>query len=176
MRAFIVTIIMALACASTTGLAQGVDGTDMPGGDFSNFSAGTPSICFNSCAGEPRCKAWAWVKATRRCFLKDRISNVVHNACCRAGQIDQFSKDDMRQEPSTDRPGSDIRNFQAASASECERACSGEHVCSSWSFVRPAKQGERGKCFLKNRVAHPVDNKDVMSGVKFRPRNLVDDS
>jgi PAN domain len=167
MRTYVLVTSIALASIVCEARAQGVPNTDMPGGDYVNFQANTALACHNSCAGEPRCKAWSWVKATTTCFLKDRLSNVVHTNCCIAGDIDQGTQRDMRHETDTDRPGSNLRNMPSANSANCERACAAENACSSWSWVHSTKV-----CFLKNRVARPVADRNATSGVKFRPRNL----
>jgi hypothetical protein len=47
--------------------------------------------------------------------------------------------------------------------------CLGDDRCASWSYVQPAQQGQQGRCWLKTIVARPVDNANVISGVKFKP-------
>jgi PAN domain len=44
----------------------------------------------------------------------------------------------------------------------------GENRCAAWSYVQPGVQGPRARCWLKTLVPHPVDNPNVISGVKFR--------
>ena len=152
-------------------ITVGVGGMDMPGSDFAVVSANSSLACQNSCGGNPTCKAWTWKSSSRQCFLKNGVPNPVSNTCCVSGQIDQLTKGQMSKEYDTDRFGADIRSFSAADSSTCLSACTSDNRCASWSFVRPAKKGERGVCFLKDQVAQAVFKSGVISGVKFRRAN-----
>jgi len=166
MRTSLFATLVVFAHVSQT-LAQGLPDRNIPGGDYTNFDAPTALACHNSCGGEPRCKAWAWVRPTKRCFLKDRVPNVVVDNCCVSGDIDQETPREMKQETATNRPHSDLRSFASGNPASCEQSCRAEHACSAWSYVHATKQ-----CFLKNRVARPIPDPNVTSGVKYRPRNL----
>src|SRR4051812_16622144 len=66
--------------------------TDRPGADFRDYQMGADgdaSKCALDCAGEPECKAYTFVKATKehpaRCRLKDRAPAKVAGDCCVSG-------------------------------------------------------------------------------------------
>jgi len=157
--------------------AFAVDGTDLPGHDYANFSAPSAFVCRNTCGGEPRCQAYTWVKPgiqgpSGHCWLKDTLPNIVMNACCDSGPRKFISKGDLRAEDKIDRPGSDYKNFTTDGWKTCETACAGDGTCASWTYVRPGVQGPTGRCWLKNRVARPVPNGNMVSGVKFKRANV----
>ena len=154
-----------------------VDGFDLPGSDYANFSASSASVCRNTCGGDSRCQAWTWVKPgvqgpTGRCWLKHRLPALVKNNCCNSGSRENISKRDVRAEDRTDRPGSDYQNFVMDSWKICEAACADDRTCAAWTYARPGFQGPRGRCWLKAGVPHPVDNQNTVSGVKFRPASV----
>ena len=77
-----------------------VDGFDMPGGDYSNFPAGSAFVCRNTCGGESRCQGWTWVKPgilgpTGHCWLKHTLPPLVKNDCCISGSRDDISARDL---------------------------------------------------------------------------------
>lgn len=160
--------------ASATPGEPMVPGFDLPGSDYVNFSAGSASVCRDSCGGEPRCQAWSWVKPgiqgpTGVCWLKDTLPALVRNDCCTSGSREYISKRDLGAEDRTDRPGSDYRNFDADSWDTCEAACETDQTCAAWTYALPGLQGPRGRCWLKVSVPRPVDSQRTVSGVKFRP-------
>jgi PAN domain len=70
--------------------ASAVDGFDLPGSDYANFSASSAFVCRNTCGGDSKCQAWTWVKPgfqgpTGRCYLKDKLPTLVRNNCCNSG-------------------------------------------------------------------------------------------
>jgi len=154
--------------------AFAVDGTNLPGHDYTHFAAPSASVCRNTCGGEPRCQSYTWVKPgfqgpQGQCWLKNTLPNIVKDACCDSGPRKFISASDLRAEDKIDRPGSDFKNFDTASWQTCQTACAQNGTCSSWTYVRPGIQGPSGRCWLKNRVARPVPNPGTISGVKFRP-------
>jgi len=157
---------------SSQDIKRGVPGKDLPGGDFARISANSSLACQNSCAGEPRCKAWTWKSSSQECWLKSSVPDLVDNSCCVSAEIDQFTKEEMSKEYDTDRPGADIRNFPVADSSACQKACVSNNRCRSWSFVRPTKKGENGGCFLKGQIAQAVFKSGVISGVKYQRANF----
>jgi hypothetical protein len=155
--------------------AGAVDGFDMPGGDYANFPAGSAFVCRNTCGGESRCQGWTWVKPglqgpAGHCWLKSPIPlpPLVKNDCCSSGSHENIDAHDLQAENRTDRPGSDYTNFDSDGWQSCQAACAGQDRCASWSYVQPGVQGPHGRCWLKTIVARPVDNANVISGVKFR--------
>jgi len=162
---------------SPTAYAVGVDGFDLPGSDYVNFGASSAFVCRNTCGGDSRCKAWAWVKPgiqgpTGRCWLKHRLPDLVKNACCVSGPRKYIEKRDLRAEDRIDRPGSDYQNFVTDTWKTCEAACADDRMCAAWTYARRGFQGPRGHCWLKANVPHPVDNQNTVSGVKFKPASV----
>lgn len=173
---FILTVVMTMLSPT----AHAVDGFDLPGSDYDNFTAASATVCRNSCGGDSRCQAWTWVKPgvqgpAGRCWLKHRLPKLVKNACCNSGSRENISKRDVNAEDRTDRPGLDYKNFDTDSWKSCEAACAGEQACAAWAYGRPGYQGPRGHCWLKTRVPHPVTNEKTVSGVKFKPASVAID-
>lgn len=157
-----------------------VDGFNLPGFDYDNFSASSPFICRNTCGGNSRCQAWTWVKPgiqgpAGRCWLKDRVPALVKNNCCNSGSRQNIQERDLKAEDRTDRPGLDYRNFVMDSWDLCQNQCANDQSCAAWTWVRPGIQGPRGRCWLKGSVPHPADNPDTVSGVKFKPGSVMID-
>ena len=153
--------------------AFAVDGTNLPGRDYTHFDAPSAFVCRNSCGGDPRCQAYTWVKPgiqgpNGQCWLKHSEPNIVKDACCDSGPRRFISARDLKAEDKINRPGSDFKNFNTDSWKTCEAACAENEICSSWTYVRRGVQGPTGRCWLKNRVAHPVSDPNTVSGVKFR--------
>jgi hypothetical protein len=151
-----------------------VDGTNLPGHDYVHFNAPSAFVCRNTCGGESRCQAYTWVKPgfqgpTGVCWLKDSLPNIVKDACCDSGPRKFISESDLRAEDKINRPGSDFKNFDTNGWKTCESACAQNEICASWTYVRPGIQGPSGRCWLKNRVARPAADPNMVSGVKFKP-------
>lgn len=158
-----------------------VDGFDLPGSDYANFTASSAFVCRNTCGGEPNCKAWTWVKpgiqgSAGRCWLKDRLPALVKNNCCNSGSRENISARDLTAEAHTDRPGLDYNNFVLDSWKNCEATCANDRSCSAWTYAKPGFQGPRGHCWLKTGIPHPVDNPNTISGVRFTPASIPFDS
>lgn len=176
MRSVAFAILMALFA----GPVFAVKGVDLPGHDYANFPAPSAYVCRTSCGGESRCQAYSWVRPgvqgpEGRCWLKSSLPAIVKNPCCDAGPRHFIAKSDLRAEDGIDRPGSDFKNFEIDSWKTCEATCAQSNLCSSWTYVRPGIQGAAGRCWLKNAVAHPVANANMVSGVKYRPASVVID-
>lgn len=174
MRTVLAIVAAALAAA---GPAAAVDGTNLPGRDYTHFSAPTAQSCRNSCGGEAQCQAYTWVKPgfqgpAAQCWLKSSEPPIVKDRCCDSGPRRFIEKSTMRAEDRTDRPGSDFQNFTATGWQACEAACAGNDRCASWSYARPGVQGPAGRCWLKGVVARPVANPGIVSGVKWRPASV----
>jgi hypothetical protein len=166
-----------LALALFSGSAFAVDGVNLPGRDYTHFEAPSAFVCRNSCGGDPQCQAYTWVKPgfqgpRGQCWLKNTVPNIVKDACCDSGPRKYITARDLRAEDKVNRPGLDFKNFNTNSWKQCEAACAENEICWSWSYVRPGLQGPTGRCWLKNRVAHPVADGNAISGVKFRPASV----
>lgn len=157
--------------------AFAVDGVNLPGKDYTHFAAPSASVCRNTCGGEPRCQAYTWVKPgiqgpQGQCWLKHSEPKIVKDPCCDSGPRRFISARDLRAEDKINRPGSDFKNFNTDSWKQCEAACAENEICSSWTYVRRGIQGPTGRCWLKNRVARPVSDANMVSGVKFRAASV----
>lgn len=169
--------LVTIALTMFPGSAFAVPGTNLPGKDYDHFDAPSAFVCRNSCGGDPRCQAYTWVKPgiqgpRGQCWLKHSEPNIVKDACCDSGPRRFISARDLKAEDKINRPGLDFKNFNTDSWKQCEAACAQNEICSSWSYVRPGVQGPTGRCWLKNRVARPVADANVISGVKFRPASV----
>jgi hypothetical protein len=70
---------------------------------------------------------------------------------------------------STDRPGSDITNFDLpeANPSMCEERCLHEGACKAWTYMTPnATQGPKARCWLKDAIPLGHTNNCCVSGLK----------
>ena len=140
MRNFVLAIAM-----TSSGSAFAVDGTNLPGRDYANFSAPSAFVCRTSCGGESRCQAYTWVKPgiqgpTGHCWLKSSLPAIVKDQCCDSAPRNFISARDLRAEDKINRPGSDFKNFVTNSWSTCQAACAGDDICSSCrTFVRACK-------------------------------------
>ena len=164
-------IAVALLCGSLHVNAG--DGFDMPGSDYAHFAATSPFICRDSCGGDTQCRAWSWVRPgvqgpSAQCWLKNQVPRMVKNDCCSSGPRQSISGRDLKAEDHTDRPGSDYKNLAMDSWAACEATCADEDRCTAWTYARPGFQGPRGHCWLKTAVPNPQDNKQTVSGVKFK--------
>ena len=95
---FLAAVLMLLPLPAHA--VDAVDGFDMPGGDYSNFPAGSAFVCRNTCGGESRCQGWTWVKPgilgpTAHCWLKHALPSLVKNDCCISGSRDDISARDQ---------------------------------------------------------------------------------
>lgn len=174
------TLLGAVALMLLPLPAHAVDGFDMPGNDYANFPAGSAFVCRNTCGGNSRCQGWTWVKpgiqgSAGHCWLKHTLPALVKNNCCNSGSRENISASDLTAEDKTDRPGSDYKNFETDSWRSCKSTCAAERLCASWTYARAGVQGPRGRCWLKNVVAHPVANEHTVAGVKFKPRSVIID-
>jgi len=51
-------------------------GVDTPGGDYARVRNSEFIPCFLDCVADRRCRAFAYVRATRVCWLKDRVGRI----------------------------------------------------------------------------------------------------
>jgi hypothetical protein len=65
----------------------------------------------------------------------------------------------------TDIPGSNIANFNADTANQCDDACRRDPGCLAWTWVRPGSQGPNGVCWLKNDTPTRRQDPCCISGV-----------
>src|SRR5262245_12872272 len=163
-----IILIGALIALLPSGVAAR-DNVDLPGNDYRNFSAPSANLCRNSCAGDLKCKAWTWVKASKTCFLKDPLPQMVRNNCCSGGAREGIEEADLKPEVGIDRPGQNFRDFDA-NLGDCQRACARENACAVWVWAKPGVHGRNAHCWLKDGVPAPVLDANATSGVKLRRR------
>lgn len=73
--------------------ATKASGIDRPGADYTSMRLNPgdkPRQCEHLCEGNPRCKAWTYVKAgvqdeLPKCWLKDSVPWAKRNSCCTSG-------------------------------------------------------------------------------------------
>jgi hypothetical protein len=157
--------------------ALAVDGTNLPGYDYSKFLAPSAQTCMSTCGGDPRCVAYTWVKPgyqgpVGRCYLKRVEPAIVKDRCCDSGPRRFIFPSNLKAEIGVDRPGSDYKDFDVADAEECQAACGAEQDCRTWTFVIPTEKTREltsvPHCWLKNELTKPYPNEDMISGVKFQ--------
>lgn len=149
---------------------------DRRGLDFSNFDLpkADPKLCRNRCEGNPKCKAWTYVRPhttqgpNPRCWLKYAIPAPKKNMCCVSG-VKKPKPPQTRLEWNIDRPGSDFSNFNLPKANPklCRDRCAGNPKCKAWTYVKPnTTQGPKPRCWLKLAVPAARKNTCCVSGVK----------
>jgi 1-phosphatidylinositol phosphodiesterase len=88
-----------------------------------------------------------------------------------AGAPGYVSSGTAALEVNVDRPGSDYRSFDVASArpEECRDTCLVEPQCVAFTYVNPGVQGPSARCWLKSAVPAQAANGCCISGVKSTP-------
>ena len=87
-RHLIVASMLLVATGAQSASAQStfVRNTDRPGGDYRNFEIkGGDAACREVCNQERQCRAWAFVNATQRCWLKNTVPAPRSSRCCTSG-------------------------------------------------------------------------------------------
>ena len=71
-------------------------------------------------------------------------------------------------ERDTNRFGEDYMDMDLASPEPrlCAEACARETRCKAWTYVKPGVQGEKAKCWLKDKIPPPSPDENCVSGVK----------
>lgn len=162
------------------------NGVDRPGSDYVKFDVNRPRDCFDACEKQARCKAWTYVVPghqgpSAKCWLKHRIPAARKSACCVSGvkgatqppaetadtRPPAKEENDESFMTGINMPGNDFAVKPTPTARTCKNMCDGLEKCGAWTFVRPAKVGTDGKCWLKG--APPRRRKPhecCVSGVK----------
>jgi hypothetical protein len=81
------------------------------------------------------------------------------------------------QELNTDRPGSDISNFdmEKADPRQCQAQCASNAACKAWTYVKPNTiQGPLPRCWLKNAIPQATQNTCCVSGIKGKIGHNID--
>jgi hypothetical protein len=78
-------------------------------------------------------------------------------------------------EKNTNRAGDDYKDLDLKTPDPalCAQTCMNEVKCKAWTYVKPGAQGDKAKCWLKDRVppASPDDN--CVSGVKGKGSSVT---
>ena len=88
--AMLVTAVL-LALLPTNGLAQErqfMRDKLIQAGDYDQFVVAGPGgmrACAETCANDPRCKAWTYIRPVNQCRLKHEMGRMVDNPCCVSG-------------------------------------------------------------------------------------------
>ncbi len=61
------------------------ENTTLPGSDFSHFGSDSVEHCANQCDKESRCRAFAYDKNKKTCWMKDRVPSSEHNGDITSG-------------------------------------------------------------------------------------------
>jgi hypothetical protein len=179
---------MGYSGSSGAGLEMNVD---RPGSDFRNFDLPLPrpEDCRDACMADAGCVAFTYVNPgvqgpSPRCWLKNSVPASRYSDCCVSGvkgQVATAQPAPQWQPPpppppvaagqfemNTDRPGSDIANFDlgAPDAQLCRDACARDPRCVAFTYVNPGVQGNNPRCWLKNPAPAPTPSSCCVSGVK----------
>lgn len=124
------------------------------GNTYRSVTATTPEVCVHLCAVDANCKAYAVSAATGTCDLKNTLGTTV---------VDYVSISGIKRtmETSTDRPGVDYSHVTAPSAAECQRTCSVDQRCRTFSWIASTKV-----CYLHANQTKPVARTGATSGIK----------
>ena len=98
-----------LMLSPALALAANMADTDLPGGDYRDFSliSPVPSFCANVCAKDSRCKAWTFSWPGKRgkrakCFLKEKVTKKSSDTCCISGVKSGFTWPGQTSTPKED--------------------------------------------------------------------------
>lgn len=61
-------------------------------------------------------------------------------------------------------PGDDYANFSAPTLNSCRNTFAGESECRAYTWVKPAAQGQSGRCWLKSALPARVKDMCCISG------------
>ncbi len=176
MRWFFI-LIGALLGLAAAGPARAQSGYDRVSGDYLTFSIrnGDPAVCAARCERDPHCRAWTFsyprtARPLATCWLKNKVTSPLEDDCCISGVRGSGVIAPRRGpiEYAIDRTGGDYRSFETAPASQgepCRDACTAEHRCRAWTYVRPGYGAESARCFLKYKITRPRHKPCCISGV-----------
>lgn len=176
-----------LVLAPSAGAEESVEtGVNRPGRDYKDFAM-EPSIGgFNSCQAACRndpsqsCRAWTFVAPgvqgpKAHCYLKKSVPDPVKDKCCVSGVYGVITGIEF----DSNRPGNDYRDFNYSNIQiivrdqpelACKAACEKDgSKCKAWTYVKPAKEGADGHCWLKSAVPALQKNICCISGVSATP-------
>ncbi len=170
--------------------------TNRFGEDYKDMDLASPAprLCAEACLRETRCKAWTYVKPgvqgeKAKCWLKDKVPPPAPDENCVSGVKGKRSVAGGNVTPSagssgtgtqtyamerdTNRFGEDYKDMDLASPEPrlCAEACLREAKCKAWTYVKPGVQGEKAKCWLKDKVPSPAPDENCVSGVKKKLRS-----
>jgi len=172
----------AVIVLSSSGVLNGPlqANTDRPGSDLPNMpihlpANATPAMCQQQCADNTQCRAWTFVNAglqgpQANCWLKSTAPIQQASTCCTSGiKVDIHPANMRAVQGATDRPGSDLTNFDLPSADYhlCQGECSLNSGCAAWAYVEPnTTQGPNPRCWLKSASPGPIHSGCCVSGTK----------
>ena len=78
----------------------------------------------------------------------------------------------VTREVGVNRGGMDYRNFKLDNANPgiCAQQCADENQCKAFTYVPPGHQGNKARCWLKDRVPGKSTKRGLVSGVKMNAR------
>lgn len=162
--------------------------TDRPGSDYRCYliNSADPVVCRHSCAADPKCKSWAYVKpipGKRMCEIagtcprskvspKQRVKPVcclkavwphpIEDSCCVSG-ISRHSLKVLQAK----RPGPYYYTFEIANYPEhCDRECKNDNSkCRAWVLKKPTTAGGNARCYLYSTIPDAQPDKCCSTGV-----------
>jgi hypothetical protein len=149
------------------------ENTGRGGADYRDFdlAKADPRLCQKSCVDEARCRAWTYRKPEGRrngkphCWLKERVPQATGDKLNVAGVVPRLQYLEPTYEENFDRPGSDFRDFDVATADPklCQKSCVDEARCRAWTYRKPeGRRNGKPHCWLKEHVPTQV-NRDGMT-------------
>lgn len=147
------------------------DNTDYFGADLQPKGVRGVSLaeCEQICQQDRSCAAWSYVRATRWCWPKSRVSNISYGAGIISGIVDWTKVDGgifdrpFLESSATDIPGNDLlpRGMPNTTLDECRGACAASSSCRAFTWV-----GKKNICFPKYAVGRTTKFIGAISGVK----------
>ncbi|MBK9034643.1 MAG: hypothetical protein IPL61_25820 [Myxococcales bacterium] len=140
----------------TSGLPTRFElGTDRPGLDLTSLTTARVDVCAAACGRTAACRAWTWVNATHRCWLKSAGTTKVASAGCTSGATTHLYEGDVN------RPGFDYAVWTRDDGVACAATCAGDARCKAYTFDAFTRY-----CWLKDAVPWATHATAMTSGVR----------
>jgi hypothetical protein len=159
-----ITLSVPRASTATDGALTMENDVDRVGSDYQKLPGLKDALsCRARCAGDARCKAFAWVRSNGDCYLKDPAPAPTPNAGLVSGVRSAVPQGDaLTMENDVDRVGSDYQKLPGLKdALSCRARCAGDARCKAFAWVR-----SNGDCYLKDPAPAPTPNAGLVSGAR----------
>ena len=144
------------------------DNFDIDGGDFRTLRDIDSGECIAACRADERCRAFTFNKWNRRCFLKDRLSELRLEPSSITGLRGDVPapprlKSEITMTVYRNRlfPGAAYAVRRTESYAACEALCAEDRVCAVFSFIKASRE-----CRLLARARDYVPDERADSGTK----------